>query len=74
MMTFSEVLRLLELFHERDYAQARPHLYFKAKTSDMWVRPKGMRILPASQEIAILDCEKEEWETIPFKDVNFGLW
>ncbi len=73
-MTLSEALRLLELFHERDYAQVRPHLYFKSLKSDLWVRPKGMRILPSSEEIAILDMETEQWETIPFKDVSFGLW
>ena len=73
-MTFSDVLRLLELFHERDYAQARPHLYFKSKGSQAWVRPKGMRILPSSEEIAILDVETEQWEPIPFKDIQFGLW
>ena len=73
-MTFPDALRLLELFHERDYAQTRPHLYFKTKRSEPWVRPKGMRILPSSEEIAILDCETEQWETIPFKDVQFGLW
>jgi hypothetical protein len=73
-MTFSDALRLLELFHERDYAQARPHLYFKSSKSDSWVRPKGMRILPKDLEIAILGVESELWETIPFKDVSFGLW
>lgn len=73
-MTLSEALRLLELFHERDYAQVRPHLYFKSLKSDLWVRPKGMRILPSSEEIAILDVETEQWEAIPFKDVSFGLW
>ncbi len=73
-MTLSEALRLLELFHERDYAQVRPHLYFKSLKSDLWVRPKGMRILPSSEAIAILDVETEQWESIPFKDVSFGLW
>ena len=73
-MTFSDALRLLELFRERDYARERPHLYFKSRKSDLWVRPKGMRILPSSEEIAILDWETEQWESIPFKDVNFGLW
>lgn len=73
-MTFSDALRLLELFHQRDYSQARPHLYFKSRKSDLWVRPKGMRVLPKDLEIAILDAESEEWETIPFRDVNFGLW
>ena len=66
-MTFSDALRLLELFHERDYAQARPHLYFKSSKSDSWVRPKGMRVLPKDLEIAILCVENELWETIPFK-------
>jgi len=73
-MTFPDALRLLELFHERDYAQARPHLYFKSLKADTWVRPKGMRVLPSDLQIAILDVESEQWETIPFKDVNFGLW
>jgi hypothetical protein len=73
-MTFPDVLQLLELFHERDYAQARPHLYFKSSKSDTWVRPKGMRIFPSDLQIAILDVESEQWETIPFKDVSFGLW
>lgn len=73
-MTLPDVFRLLELFHERDYAQARPHLYFKSVKSDAWVRPKGMRVFPSSLEIGILDAEQEQWETIPFRDVNFGLW
>ena len=73
-MTFPDALQLLELFHERDYAQARPHLYFKSLKTDNWVRPKGMRILPADLQIAILDVESEQWETIPFRDVSFGLW
>lgn len=73
-MTFTDVLQLLELFHERDYAQARPHLYFKSLKADGWVRPKGMRIFPSDLQIAILDVETEQWERIPFRDVNFGLW
>ena len=73
-VTFPDALRLLELFHARDYAQARPHLYFKSLKSDTWVRPKGMRLFPSTLEIAILDAEQEQWETIPFRDVNFGLW
>ena len=73
-VTFPDALRLLELFHARDYAQARPHLYFKSLKSDTWVRPKGMRVLPSDLGISILDVESEQWETIPFKDVNFGLW
>ena len=73
-MTFPDALRLLELFHARDYAQARPHLYFKSLKSDTWVRPKGMRVLPSDLQIAILDLESEQWETISFRDVNFGLW
>jgi nitroreductase len=73
-VTFPDALRLLELFHARDYAQARPHLYFKSLKSDTWVRPKGMRVLPSDLGIAILDVENEEWETIPFRDVSFGLW
>jgi hypothetical protein len=74
MVTFADALRLLEVFHARDYAQARPHLYFKSLKSDTWVRPKGMRVLPSDLGIAILDVENEEWETIPFRDVSFGLW
>jgi hypothetical protein len=73
-VTFPDALRLLELFHARDYAQARPHLYFKTLKSDTWVRTKGMRVFPSTLEIAILDAEQEQWETIPFRDVNFGLW
>jgi hypothetical protein len=73
-MTFPDALQLLELFHERDYAQARPHLYFKSLKADTWVRPKGMRVHPSDLQIAILDMESEQWETIPFKDVSFGLW
>jgi hypothetical protein len=73
-MTFPDALRLLELFHTRDYAQARPHLYFKSLKSDTWVRPKGMRVFPSNLEIGILDAEQEQWEMIPFKDVDFGLW
>lgn len=60
--------------HARDYAQARPHLYFKSLKSDAWVRPTGMKAFPSSLEIAILDVEQEPWETIPFRDVNVGLW
>jgi hypothetical protein len=33
-----------------------------------------MRVLPKDLEFAILDVESEEWETIPFKEVSFGLW
>jgi hypothetical protein len=73
-MTFPDALRLLELFHARDYAQGRPHLYFKSLKSDTWVRPKGMRVLPSSQQVAIMDWETEQWEVIPFNDVDFGLW
>jgi hypothetical protein len=73
-VTLPDALRLLELFRERDYAQARPHLYFKSLKTDIWVRPKGMRVLPMDLEFAILDVETEEWETIPFKEVSFGLW
>jgi hypothetical protein len=73
-VTFPDALRLLELFHQRDYSQARPHLYFKSLKSDSWVRPKGVRVLPSNLELAILDMEKEQWETIPFRDVCFGLW
>ncbi len=72
--TFPDALQLLELFHQRDYAQARPHLYFKSLKSDRWIRPKGMRVIPSNLELSILDAEHEEWETIPFKDVSFGLW
>ncbi len=73
-LTFADALQLLELFHQRDYAQVRPHLYFKSLQSDKWIRPKGMRVVPSNLEIGILDAEQEEWETIPFKDVSFGLW
>jgi hypothetical protein len=73
-VTFPDALRLLELFHARDYAQARPHLYFKTLKSDTWVRPKGMRVFPSTLEIAILDAEQEQWETIPFRDVDLGFW
>jgi hypothetical protein len=73
-VTLQDALRLLELFYEHDYAQTRPHLYFKSLKSDSWVRPKGMRVFPSSLEIGILDVEQEQWETIPFRDVNFGLW
>jgi len=73
-VTLQDALRLLELFRERDYAQARPHLYFKSLKTDTWGRPKGMRVLPKDLEIAILDVESEAWETIPFREVGFGLW
>ncbi|MBI4402477.1 MAG: hypothetical protein HY581_12700 [Nitrospirae bacterium] len=73
-MTYDEALRLLELFQKRDYAQGRPHFYIRSWRSNSWVRPKGVRILASSNELAILDWESEEWETIPFKDVDFGLW
>jgi hypothetical protein len=73
-VTFPDALRILELFHARDYAQARPHLYFKTLKSDTWVRPKGMRVFPSTLEIAILDAEQEQWETIPFRDVDLGFW
>ncbi len=73
-MTFTDALRLLELFHERDYAQTRPHLCFKSRKSTSWVRPKGVRIIPSTKEIAMLDWETEQWESIPLKDVDFGLW
>jgi hypothetical protein len=33
-----------------------------------------MRVLPKDLEIAILDVESEAWETIPFREVGFGLW
>lgn len=73
-MTFSDALRLLDLFHARDFAHERPHLYFKSRKSGDWMRPKGMRILASSEEIAILDWETEQWESVPFKDADFGLW
>lgn len=73
-MTLQDALRLLELFHQRDYAQSRPHLYFKSLKSGSWVRPKGMRVVPSDLQIGIMDWETEQWETIPFKDVSFGLW
>ena len=73
-MTYSDVLKILDLFRERDYTQARPHLYIRSPKSDSWVRPKGMRIITSSEEIAILDVESEEWESLPFKEIDFGLW
>jgi hypothetical protein len=73
-MTMAEALQLLELFRERDYAQSRPHLYFKSQKSGAWVRPKGLRVIPSDVQIAILDWETEQWEAISFKDVSFGLW
>lgn len=73
-MVFSDALRLIEIFHARDYAQERPHFYVRSKTTNSWVRPKGMRVLPPSEGIAILDVEREEWETIPYGDFSFGLW
>jgi len=74
IVTFADALRLPELFDVRGHAQARPHWYFKSLKSDTWVRPKGMGVFPSNLEIAILDVEQEQWETIPFRDVNFGLW
>ena len=73
-MTYSDALRLLKLFQVRDYSQERPHLYVKSLKSGTWVRPKGMRILLTSDEIAIQDLKTEEWESIPFDQVDFGLW
>lgn len=73
-MTYTEALQLLDMFQERDYAQTRPHFYVRSRKSDTWVKPKGMRILPSSEQIAILDWESEEWEAIPFKEVDFGVW
>ncbi|MER3424389.1 MAG: hypothetical protein C4293_15390 [Nitrospiraceae bacterium] len=73
-MTYAEALQLLELFRERDYAQGRPHLYIRSRKSDNWIRPKGVRIMASAQEVAIQDWETEEWESIPFKEVDFGLW
>lgn len=31
-------------------------------------------MVPSNLEIEILDLESEQWETIQFKDLNFGLW
>lgn len=73
-LTNTEALRLLELFQERDYAQGRPHFYVRSKRTNDWVRPKGMRIMASSEEIAILHWEPEAWESIPFSQVDFGLW
>lgn len=73
-MTYSEALRLLEMFQARDYTQGRPHLYVRSRKSNNWVRPKGMRLIASSGEIAIMDWETEEWEVIPFNEVDFGLW
>jgi len=64
-MTYSHVLKILDLFRERDYTQTPPHLYICSPKSNSWVRPKGMRIVTSSEEIAILDLETEEWELIP---------
>ena len=58
-------LRPLELFHQRDYAQARPHLYVKSLKSDNWDRAKGMRVIPSNLDIEILSLESGQWETIP---------
>lgn len=73
-MTQSEALRMLEMFKERDYAQGRPHFYVRNPKSNEWVRPKGIRIIASSKQMAILDWQSEQWEAIPFKDVDFGLW
>ena len=70
-MTFPDALQLLKLFHERDYAQARTHLYFKSSKSDTWVRPKGMRIFPSDFQIAILDVESEQWGNDPVQGCEF---
>jgi hypothetical protein len=32
-----------------------------------------MRVLPSDLQIAILDVETEQWEMIPFRDIQFGL-
>lgn len=73
-MSYADVLKILDLFRERDYAQVRPHLYIRSPKSNKWVRPKGMQVLHTTNEIAILDVETEEWESIPFDKIDFGLW
>ena len=74
VVTYSEAVQLLELFQRRDYAQERPHLYVRSPRLGSWVRPKGMRILLSKEEVAILHWDTEEWESIPFKEVDYGLW
>lgn len=71
---FREALQLLEFFRERDYTQGRPHLYFRSLKSNSWIRPKGLRILSSSEALAIQNWETEEWEEIPLKVLDFGLW
>lgn len=71
---FSESLQLLELFREREYTQGRPHLYFKSLKTGQWIRPKGLRVLSSSESLAFQHWESEEWEEIPLKDMDFGLW
>jgi hypothetical protein len=64
-LTMPDALRLLELFHQRDYAQARPHLYVKSLKSDNWVRPKGMRVIPSNLDIEILGLEASNGKQFP---------
>lgn len=73
-LTNTEALRLLELFQERDYAQGRPHFYVRSPKSNTWVRPKGIRILTSSQQMGILHWDPEEWEIVPYHEIDFGLW
>lgn len=73
-MTYAEAVQLLELFQKRDYIQERPHLYLRSLKLNTWVRPKGMRILTSTNSVAILHWETEEWESIPFEEVDYGLW
>jgi hypothetical protein len=73
-MTYADALEVLAFFTERDYAQGRPHLYVRSRTSNKWIRPKGLRIFASSEAIEVLDWESEQWEIIPFKEFDFGLW
>ena len=58
-MTFPDALRLLELFHKRDYAQAKPHLYFKSLESGYLGSAQRDEALPSDLQIAILDVENK---------------
>jgi hypothetical protein len=72
-MTYAEALRLLEMFHGTDTDDG-PHFYIRSHKASTWVRPKGMRIMASSGVIAILHCESEDWELIPWKEIDFGVW
>jgi len=73
-MTYADALQVLVIFKERDYVQSRPHLYIRSLKSNKWVRPKGVRIVGSCDSIEVLDWESEQWENIPFKEFDFGLW